>query len=87
MTGGALRLRPAGTIIMERNRIMPNPVKVMAILAARPAGHLLAPRLMEAVYAKLLTRMETVGWAPPRQRIRVSKPALLWTVARLVVTR
>ncbi|MDF2389721.1 presqualene diphosphate synthase HpnD, partial [Nostoc ellipsosporum NOK] len=36
-----------------------------AILAARPAGHLLAPRLMEAVYAKLLTRMETVGWAPP----------------------
>ncbi|MCW6537696.1 presqualene diphosphate synthase HpnD [Sphingomonas lycopersici] len=58
-----------------------------AILAARPAGHLLAPRLMEAVYAKLLTRMETVGWAPPRQRIRVSKPALLWTVARLVVTR
>lgn len=58
-----------------------------AILAARPAGHLLAPRLMEAVYAKLLTRMETVGWAPPRQRVRVSKPALLWTVARLVVTR
>lgn len=58
-----------------------------AILAARPTGHLLAPRLMEAVYAKLLTRMETVGWAPPRQRVRVSKPALLWTVARLVVTR
>ena len=58
-----------------------------AILAARPAGHLLAPRLMEAVYAKLLTRMETVGWAPQRQRVRVSKPALLWTVARLVVTR
>lgn len=58
-----------------------------AILAARPAGHLLAPRLMEAVYAKLLTRMETIGWAPPRQRVRVSKPALLWTVARLVVTR
>ena len=58
-----------------------------AILAARPAGHLIAPRLMEAVYSKLLKRMEVTGWAPPRRRVRVSKPALLWTVARLLVTR
>jgi len=58
-----------------------------AILAARPAGHLIAPRLMEAAYSKLLTRMEAVGWAPPRRRVKVSKPALLWTVARLLVTR
>jgi len=58
-----------------------------AILAARPAGHLIAPRLMEAVYSKLLKRMEVVGWTPPRRRVKVSKPALLWTVARLLVTR
>lgn len=58
-----------------------------AILAARPAGHLIAPRLMEAVYSTLLERMEVVGWASPRRRVRVSKPALLWTVARLLVTR
>ena len=58
-----------------------------AILSARPAGHLIAPRLMEAVYSKLLKRMETTGWAPPRGRVKVSKPALLWTVARLLVTR
>ena len=58
-----------------------------AILAARPSGHLIAPRLMEVVYSKLLKRMEVVGWAPPRRRVRVSKPALLWTVARLLVTR
>lgn len=58
-----------------------------AILAARPNGHLIAPRLMEVVYSKLLKRMEVVGWAPPRRRVRVSKPALLWTVARLLVTR
>ncbi|WP_066587111.1 presqualene diphosphate synthase HpnD [Sphingomonas pruni] len=57
------------------------------ILAAGPNGHLIAPRLMEAVYSKLLKRMEVVGWAPPRRRVRVSKPALLWTVARLLVTR
>jgi len=58
-----------------------------AVLAARPAGHLIAPRLMEAVYSKLLTRMERTGWAPPRTHVRVSKPALLWTVGRLLVAR
>jgi len=57
-----------------------------AVLAARPIGHLIAPRLMEAVYSKLLKRMERAGWVPPRQRVRVSKPALLFTVARLLVT-
>jgi phytoene synthase len=31
--------------------------------------------------------MEVVGWAPPRRRVKVNKPALLWTVARLLVTR
>jgi len=58
-----------------------------AVLATRPAGHLIAPRLMEAVYSKILQRMESVGWAPPRSRVRVSKPVLLWTVVRLLVTR
>ena len=58
-----------------------------AILARRPRGYLLAPRLMEAVYAKVLKRMEIAGWAPPRTRVRVSKPALLWTVARLALRR
>jgi len=57
-----------------------------AVLAARPGGHLLAPRLMEAVYSKLLRRMERTGWAPPRTRVRVSKPAVIATVARLLVT-
>lgn len=61
--------------------------KAHAVLAARPRGHLLAPRLMEAVYSKVLARTETLGWAPPRCRVTMSKPALLWTVARLMVTR
>ncbi len=56
-----------------------------AILAKRPRGHLLAPRLMAAVYGKVLARMETAGWKAPRVRVRVSKPALLWTVLRLSV--
>lgn len=34
--GGALRLHPAGSIASKGNRIMSHPVKIMAILAARP---------------------------------------------------
>lgn len=54
-----------------------------AILAKRPRGHLIAPRLMAAVYAPVLARMEAAGWAPPRTRIRVNKPALVLKVASL----
>ena len=57
------------------------------ILRQRPRGRLIAPRLMAAVYAKVLDRMETAGWQPPRRRVRVSKPALLWTVLWLSLTR
>jgi squalene synthase HpnD len=58
-----------------------------AILAARPRGHLLAPRLMAAVYEPILRRMEAAGWGTPRTRIRVNKPALLLTVLRLSLFR
>lgn len=58
-----------------------------AILDKRPRGHLLAPRLMAAVYAPILKRMEATGWHPPRTRISVNKIALLFTVARLSLFR
>jgi len=58
-----------------------------AILAARPRGHLLAPRLMAAVYEPILRRMEAAGWGTPRTRIRVNKPALVLTVLRLSLFR
>ncbi|MGN6374473.1 MAG: presqualene diphosphate synthase HpnD [Sphingomonas sp.] len=58
-----------------------------AILAQRPRGYLLAPRLMEAAYARLLRQMIHHGWVSPRQRVRVSKPWLLLTALRLVVFR
>lgn len=58
-----------------------------AILKRRPKGHLIAPRLMGAVYEKILSRMEEVGWGPPRTRIKVNKAALLFTVARLWLLR
>lgn len=59
----------------------------LSVLRSRPKGHLLAPRLMAAVYQRVLARMEQVGWAPPRTRVRVSKVAMLWTVVRLGLTR
>jgi phytoene synthase len=58
-----------------------------AVLRQRPRGRLIAPRLMAAVYANVLDRMEAAGWQPPRRRVRVSKPALLWTTLWLSLTR
>ena len=54
-----------------------------AILQTQPRGHLIAPRLMAAAYAELLRRMELVGWAPPRSRVRHNRLALFVTLLRL----
>ena len=58
-----------------------------AILATRPHGHLIAPRLMETAYAKVLRRMEGQGWTSPRRRIGVNKAGLLFAVARFSLFR
>jgi phytoene synthase len=57
------------------------------ILAARPRGRLLAPRLMAAVYRAILEKMLSQGWAAPRRRARVGKARLLWLVARCGLAR
>lgn len=57
------------------------------ILAAKPKGHLIAPRLMEIAYARMLRTMEQIGWAPPRERVRTNKLGLLLTVFWLLATR
>ena len=49
-----------------------------AVLRRRPRGHLLAPRLMEAVYSRILQRMEDHGWQPPRDRISLGKAEIGW---------
>ncbi len=58
-----------------------------AILATKPKGHLIAPRLMEIAYARMLRTMEQIGWAPPRERVRTNKLRLLLTVFWLLATR
>jgi squalene synthase HpnD len=52
------------------------------ILRARPRGLLRAPRLMGAVYSQVLGKMETAGWAPPRERVRIGRGRLLLTLLR-----
>jgi len=50
------------------------------VLHARPRGLLRAPRLMGAVYARILAKMEKVGWAPPRERVRIGRGPLIMIV-------
>jgi presqualene diphosphate synthase len=56
--------------------------EVDRILASRPKGRIRTPRLMGAVYAEILRRMEAVGWAPPRHRVRLPKSRLAMILLR-----
>lgn len=62
-------------------------VTAQAILRTRPKGHLIAPKLMAAAYSELLRRMRQAGWAPPRERVRHNRLALLWTLVKLRLGR
>jgi phytoene synthase len=53
-----------------------------AVLAARPKGRMIAPRLMYGVYSRILERMMQIGWTPPRSRVRVGKLELIWILIR-----
>ena len=56
--------------------------KAEGIMQARPKGRMRTPRLMGAVYAEILRRMEDQGWAPPRVRISLPKSRLLTILLR-----
>lgn len=57
-------------------------VEAAKILKSKPKGHLVAPRLMESAYARLLHRMIAQGWNAPRQRVRTSKLRLVLALIR-----
>jgi squalene synthase HpnD len=61
--------------------------KAHALLATGPKGRLIAPKLMDAAYSRVLSTMQEQGWAPPRRRVRTNKLALLFTLAKLMLTR
>ena len=52
------------------------------VMRARPRGLLRTPRLMGAVYRRILARMERAGWAAPRRRVRIGRASLLLIVLR-----
>ena len=56
--------------------------KAEAVLARKPKGRLLTPRLMGAVYGAILDKTADAGWTPPRARASVGKVSLLWIVLR-----
>ena len=58
-----------------------------AVLGQKPAGRLRAPRLMSAVYRTILKRMERKGWKAPRERVSLSKGALVWILATRGLSR
>jgi presqualene diphosphate synthase len=53
-----------------------------AVMRGRVTGKLRAPRLMGAVYSRILAKMEEASWAPPRHRVSLSSAHKLWIVLR-----
>jgi phytoene synthase len=53
-----------------------------AVLARKPKGRLMTPRLMGAVYGAILEKTAAEGWGPPRSRARIGRAQLLWIVLR-----
>jgi presqualene diphosphate synthase len=51
-----------------------------AIMAAAPRRLTKAPRVMGAVYRRVLDGLVARGWAAPRQPVKVSKLTLLWVL-------
>jgi presqualene diphosphate synthase len=61
--------------------------KAEDVLRARPRGLLRAPRLMSAVYARILSKMEQAGWRTPQHRVRLGRGPLLLIALRYGLSR
>jgi phytoene synthase len=53
-----------------------------SIMERHPRRTVRAPRIMGEAYQMILAELVTRGFAPPRRRVRLSKPRLLWTIMR-----
>lgn len=54
-----------------------------AILAAKPRGRLIAPKLMDVAYSRILDQLIAQGWHLPRKRISTNKPLLALNLLKL----
>ena len=55
------------------------------VMRARPKGRMKTPALMIAVYGRILAAMQAEGWRPPRRRVSIGKPRLLWVALTTVL--
>ena len=53
-----------------------------AIMASAPRKTVRTPRAMAEAYKVMLARMIARGFAPPRERVRIGKPHLVWIMLR-----
>ena len=58
-------------------------VEAHAILAAKPKGRLIAPKLMDVAYSRILDQLIVQGWHAPRTRISTNKPLLALNLLKL----
>ena len=54
-----------------------------AILAAKPKGRLIAPKLMDVAYSRILGQLIAQGWNAPRQRVGTNKALLALNLLKL----
>ncbi|MEO6717404.1 MAG: presqualene diphosphate synthase HpnD [Novosphingobium sp.] len=54
-----------------------------AILQAKPKGRLIAPKLMDVAYSRILEHLIAQGWHPPRRRVATNKPLLALNLLKL----
>ncbi len=52
------------------------------IMRRSPRRTVKAPRIMGEVYRRILDGMVARGWAPPRERVRLARPRLLWILVQ-----
>jgi presqualene diphosphate synthase len=73
-------LDAACNIVVERARN--HFVEADTIMARSPRRVVRAPRIMGKAYRKILDTMAVRGFAPPRERVRISKPHLIGIALR-----
>ena len=73
-------LDPAGRMVAARARN--HFIEADKIMARSPRRAVKAPRIMGKAYARILDTMEARGFAPPRERVRVSKSHLIGIALR-----
>jgi phytoene synthase len=71
---------PAGRMVAARARN--HFIEADRIMARSPRRAVKAPRIMGKAYRRILDGMEARGFAPPRERVRISKPHLIGIALR-----